>query len=274
MAILRYHVGSNGMEGMARNVAYPQSHRVIDLGPNNDRLEAIAEEIAIDRGRAIVEVACHMAAIRSLQSSAKLGANARITCVKASVQDTKARSGHQAAHLLPGQIKVNGRPVWLLANPRTADPSIRQAVTRLQLQTIAAFAETNVLPSAFNRADSQAERIAASSGVPGLKRLFAMTTEQMWKSCRVDSDHVPGIDRKAIFRMLGDYFTGASRVYAAACERKMNAWVKADHRGKSSSAERRELEARVLQAYHFSLKIGVAGNFVRRHVNLVYARYA
>lgn len=58
----------------------------------------------------------------------------------------------QAAHFLPGQVIINGRPVWDYAN----DPGTRGRIEFL-------FAEVEHLPAVFNQADSAAE----NKGQPG-----------------------------------------------------------------------------------------------------------
>jgi len=255
---------------MPRKFAYGSSRQTVDLGPGNERLEVVAQDVAIARGRVVVEVACHIAAIRSLQKDAKYGSGATVSCVKAKVQDTKGGSGHQAAHLLPGQIMIGGRPVWKCADGKLVDRFLRQDVLRLEYRTITAFAETKVLPAEFNRADSQAERIRAASGVLGLTHLFGQSMERLWKSARVDPGRPMCIDSKAVMSALNFYFTGATQVYAAACRQKRNAGATAGRQGKTTAEQRRELEARVLETYHSSLSLVSGGSFVRSHMGLMY----
>jgi hypothetical protein len=61
---------------------------------------------------------------------------------------------HQAAHFLPGRIRIGGRDVWKYA----ADP-----VTRSQFEFL--FAEVEHLPLPFNQADSAAEAKGESIGL-------------------------------------------------------------------------------------------------------------
>ena len=60
----------------------------------------------------------------------------------------------QAAHFLPGQIRVGGRPIWELVR----DPSTKGRVEFL-------FAEVEHLPLAFNQADTAAEAKGQAGGL-------------------------------------------------------------------------------------------------------------
>ncbi|MEZ6129022.1 MAG: hypothetical protein R3C59_10085 [Planctomycetaceae bacterium] len=255
---------------MAREYAYGSSRQSVDLGPGNERLEVVAQDVAMARGRVVVEVACHIAAIRSLQKEARYGSGATVSCVKAKVQDTKGGSGHQAAHLLPGQIMIGGQPVWLRADGKLVDHSLQQDVLRLEFRTITAFAETKVLPAAFNRADSQAERISAASGVLGLTHLFGQSMGRLWTTARTDPKRPMCIDQKAVMAALEFYFSSAKEVYAAACRQKRQAGAVAGRRGNPAAEDRRELEARVLETYHSSLSVVAGGGFIRSHMGLMY----
>jgi hypothetical protein len=60
----------------------------------------------------------------------------------------------QAAHFLPGQITIKGRPVWV----HTKDPG-----TRGQIEFL--FAEVEHLPAVFNQADTAAEANGRAEGL-------------------------------------------------------------------------------------------------------------
>jgi hypothetical protein len=70
----------------------------------------------------------------------------------------------QAAHFLPGQVRIGGRPVWEYAK----DPA-----TRGQIEFL--FAEVEHLPLIFNQADSAAEAKGQNSGL----------CAALAKSCRI-----------------------------------------------------------------------------------------
>lgn len=252
---------------MSRDRWLPKSTQVVDLGPNNIHLAPIAQEIAVDRARAVAEVMCHLAAIRSLQTGPN-GAMAIVTCEAATAQDTQAQFGQQAAHLLPGTIKVSNRDVWELADPNLF-PALQGQIVRLQAATQMSFGETNVLPACFNRADSQAEVMA---GGGGLKQLFGEVVGHLWANAVTDPSRPLAIDGEAIFEALRSWYHQVNAVYAEAAERKTNAWISADGAA-ATNTEERELEGRVLEQYAYSLGIQSAIGFVYQHANQVFSRY-
>ncbi len=63
---------------------------------------------------------------------------------------------HQAAHFLPGQLRIGGRNIWQFAT---------SAATRGQIEFL--FAEVEHLPVAFNQADTAAEAKGQSGGLCG-----------------------------------------------------------------------------------------------------------
>jgi hypothetical protein len=82
----------------------------------------------------------------------------------AKVQDSSAGTGEQAAHVLPGQILIDGKPPWSLA---TGD--------RMKVAWLARFMVTSPVPTAFNTADSAAEKA-------GLKEAFRNACEAAWNA--------------------------------------------------------------------------------------------
>ena len=252
---------------MSRDKWLPKSDLVIDLGPNNANLVPLAQDVALDRARAVSEVMCHLAAIRSLQGPG-YGANATVTCVAATVQDTTAQHGQQAAHLLPGMIKVNNVDVWELADP-SSNPGLQTQIARLHAATHMSFAETNILPAVFNRADSQAEVMA---GGRGLKQLFGEVVQHLWSNARTDSNRPLAIDTEVVFASLNSWFHRVNALYALAAERKTTAWVNADA-NQNATAEERAQEGMVLEQYAYSLGIQSATGFVYQHASQVFSRY-
>ena len=244
---------------MGREFAFPGTSSTIEFGAGG--LHAAAEEIIIARGECVAEVFFHMAAIRSLQPEPGAAA-APVTCSRAHVQDRSAAAGNQAAHLLPGQILVSGKPVWQLANPPTA--AARAQAWQASLRTQACFARTNNLPAIFNRADSQAEQMAAAAG-RGLKLQFADSVQLMWASSRVDAQRPFAVDRSAVLRGLGDWFTKVGGVYRAAARQKRLAAPSAGGRRQD-----RLDEAEVLQVYADSFSVAAdPSRFVRSHLGFI-----
>jgi hypothetical protein len=254
-------------EKEARTVAYTgisnPSPTITDLAP-------AAEDIAIARGECVAEALFHMAAIRSLQRLPKRQEAATVACPGAMLQDRMATEGKQAAHLLPGQITVDGQPVWALAAVPENGGFDHGEAERVSLRTQMCFARTNVLPALFNRADSQAERMAADTS-GGLKHLFAQTVRAMWSSARVDQERPLVIDRAAVLKSLGAWFVTVNHVYTTAAQLKQLSAARASD---ASTRQRRQDEAQVLSVYANSFKVAAnPSNFVRSHLGWIDSVY-
>jgi hypothetical protein len=240
-----------------REVAY---RGTANPSPGTVDLVPAAEDIAIARAECVAEVLFHIAAIRTLKE-----APAQVACPGASVQDRMASEGKQAAHLLPGRINIDGQAVWALALPADGDPNESER-NRLSLRTQMCFAKTNVLPALFNRADSQAEKMAAQAG-GGLKSLFGQTVHVLWHCARVNPELPFVIDRPAVMKALGGWCVAVNQVYANAARRKQLSAASAPD---AKTREQRQDEARVLSAYAGSLKIAAEpGRFVRSHLGWI-----
>jgi hypothetical protein len=238
--------------------------------PSTYDLEPVAEDIAIARGECVAEALFHMAAIRSLQSDTNTQAHANITCAGAMLQDRLATDGKQAAHLVPGQIKVHGQPVWALAVTQEGSGLDPARVQRVSLRTQMCFARTSVLPAHFNRADSQAEQMASEAG-GGLKHSFGETVRSMWSTARVDPAHPLLVDRAAVLRALGGWFTTVNRVYTAAAQLKQASAARASN---ADAKQRRQDEAQVLTVYANSFKVAAdPSRFVNRHLGWLDGMY-
>lgn len=253
---------------MSRITTNRHSTIKIVLGDNDEKLVPIAQDVAIARAATVCETMFHLAAIRSLQRSSDRGANALVECVGAHLQDRTAEGDHQAAHLLPGQIRVANRPIWELAATATTGVSASELVA-LEARTESCFAETWVLPAVFNRADSQAERMA---GNDGLKKLFGAAVQQMWRTARVDEAQPLVIDRLAAVAALQEWFRALNDCYERASERKRLAYVAALPRG-TARADDRDRERRILAAYADSLLIASVPRFISAHVQHLDAVY-
>ncbi len=275
---------------MSRVVLYGPSslRRTLRVGDLPDaNLVPFAEDVAIERGVAVCEACYHIAAIRSLHAERASAVHDAVRCVKGAVQDTTAQSDdelrQQAAHLLPGTITVGERPVWRLAEPPAARPRSRStdpraavarraalalAVDRVQLATEQIFAETTVLPAVFNRADSQAEIMAKSTKVRGLKLLFGDTVQRMWRAARVDASRPLAIDRDAVLTALTAWFAQISEVYEAASAEKQNRVASA-----GAKALERTQETRILAAYGNSFRVANPARFIASHAGWLAQRY-
>jgi hypothetical protein len=134
------------------------SHSQLERWKDQDVLRAksyalMANNHSLGRNGRVVRVLCQ---VSLLHGAGRFGSTGRtVTVSKAEFQNYKASAGHQAAHFLPGQLKVGGKNLSAYAgNPET----------RRGLDTI--FADVDSLPADFNKADSQAE-------ASGLCRAFA-----------------------------------------------------------------------------------------------------
>ena len=245
---------------MSRVTTNRQSTIRIVLGADGQKLVPIAQDVAIARAVAVCEVMFHVAAIRSLQHATAAGASALVECVTAHVQDRTAQGDHQAAHLLPGQIRVANQQVWQLASAGAAAVSASDLV-RLEARTESCFAATWVLPAVFNRADSQAERMA---GNDGLKKLFGTAVHLLWRTARVDAAQPLVIDRHAVITALQGWFRAVNDCYERAADRKRLAALAAlpVHAVK---ADERDRERRILATYADSLLVASVPRFVSAH---------
>jgi|GEM_PF-2024519 len=249
---------------MSREIKHGTTGITLDLERDTARLVALVEDAAIARGAAVSALMFHLAAIRSLHTLKPHGEHAAVMCVAARVQDRQGGDGYQAAHLVPGAIKVNGLDVWDLITPTSGQ------MLKLQLQTKEAFAETRVLPAAANRADSQAEGDGSPNSAIRLKTLFGSQVQLMWKSQRFVASRPLTVDRDGVLHALSGWFAGLNRAYESAAVLKRQAAALA---GDANARERRTLEASVLETYAQSFKIVNVARFVQKEIGAVYRRY-
>lgn len=147
---------------------------------------AAARSHSLGRDRRVGQVMCYLSLMRS---AGLVASSSLVTCTKAILQHyaSSRAEGRQAAHFLPGQLKINGRNPWnFLQDRRTAEG----------LKGL--FGDVEDLPADFNKADSAAE---AYRSVTGLKEAFAY-------SCRrVIQDPKPLQGRKINRALVRNAFT-------------------------------------------------------------------
>lgn len=225
-------------------------------------IRTAAEDIAIERGVCTAEAFFHIGAVRSLHPGL-IGST--LTCRGgAHVQDQRATTGAQAAHLLPGQILLSGQPIWAFAVAPPGSSTDADNLGRLSTRLQMCFAKTNYLPEHFNKADSQAEKMA---GGGGLKGIFAGAVRRMWDTMRVDAAHPLVIDRDNVIRAMGLWFSALNGVYRAAESRKRSAAVR-EHT--PAAQQRRTDEADVLAAYAETFQVAAnPARFVRSHLSWI-----
>ena len=132
-----------------------------------------------------------------------------IKVTRAEFQNYQAPEGMQAAHYLPGQLKIRGQ------NPSSL---VKEFATKVALDRL--FADVETLPANFNKADSQAER-------SGLCRAFAASAETV---IRAHHRAKGRIDRSVIDRAYGTWRVEARNAFAAARERKAEKYTMPDVR--------------------------------------------
>jgi hypothetical protein len=109
----------------------------------------------------------------------------------------------QAAHYLPGQVRIGGRPVWEFANNHA---------TRGQIEFL--FAEVEHLPLMFNQADSAAEAKGQTSGL----------CAALAKSCRSmlapGAANLPAVQLPGLEAAYKEWHTGAIAALTSAIASK------------------------------------------------------
>ncbi len=114
---------------------------------------------SLGRNGRVVQVLCYLSLMRS--HGTPWGADAKCSVSAAIFQNYKASRGQQAAHYLPGQLKIQGKRVSHYAT----DPSTKRRLDCL-------FGDVDSLPANFNKADSEAES-------KGLCRALASSAQAM-----------------------------------------------------------------------------------------------
>jgi len=207
----------------------------------NDIAKAIGHSNS--RNYRVVQVASFFSLIRN---SAPNVASAAVMIEKAHTQMFRSPDGYQAAHYLPGQLRIQSELPWLLL-PTTA--------AREQLQYL--FADVEHLPAAFNKADSAAE-------AKGLCETFRAVGETILR------DPIPPrkgtINRNLVRRIYDDlWVAGASKSYSDAFAQKSMVSevppLERDQEGnllniyeRSTADWSREEEAQILLRYREALR--------------------
>lgn len=164
---------------------------------------AAARSHSLGRDRRVGQVMCYLSLMRS---AGLIERYATVTCTKAIRQHfTSSRAqGKQAAHYLPGQLRINGRYPWeFIVDWRTAQ----------ELEGF--FGDVEDLPADFNKADSAAE---AYSTVEGIKQSLA-------QSCKIvvrDPQPAEGnrVNRVMVRHAYNDWIVRSRGAYRKAIAQK------------------------------------------------------
>ena len=205
-----------------------------------------ATEHSTFRNDRVVRVMCYIGILRGL---GHIRDNARVDCIAAQRQHFSSPDGHQAAHYLPGQIRIDGVYPWnLIKDPRT----------RIQFESL--FADVEHLPADFNKADSAAEAC-------GLKDAFARTCQAL--ILRVNQLSGGGLDHRAIREVYqGTWHPAAEQAFRVAMQQKSSLphlavlqkdeWgniLNLEERGNATAAEWRiEEQINILRHYLSSMQ--------------------
>lgn len=254
-----------------RSFSYSQSDLVVDLKDwvddgrggrtldRHGRLEAVAQDIAIARAEAVSKAMMLFASARiwlgrswtessiaagpaRLQKTSALSVDAALGSGLANAALTAESFRQEAAHLLPGNLLINGHNSWDLIERDVKLPD----AFRLSGELMEAFADTSSLPACFNKADSEAE-----NGKPGLKVEFATAIRTMGHLLGEKASSVSHL-HGAIQAGLKVWFESSHAIYRDAAARKLGRSKMATKEEKRSA---RYLESRVLAEYSRSLLV-------------------
>jgi hypothetical protein len=191
---------------MGRVKAGPEHTKHALVGKMVERFNsdlATARAHSLGRDRRVGQVMCYLSLMRS---TGLVDQTAIVTCVKAKLQhfSSSRAEGKQAAHYLPGQLKINAHLPWHFIGERSTAEALKGM-----------FGDVEDLPADFNKADSAAE---AYRSVDGLKNAFA-------QSCKivVHDPKPPGgnkINRSNVRRAFQDWVSRSRLAYRNALDKK------------------------------------------------------
>jgi len=165
------------------------------------------------------------------QLPALRGSKQEVSAVGAMLQDRRAGAEDvAAAHVLPCQLLIGGRPPWQIALPEP-----------LRLAFAARFCATVALPVPFNRADSEAE-------AAGLAATFLRAARQAWDWKPVGSVPASAVIGAQLQQLAATLVSGARAAFAAGAAQKRARDAAGDPLDSGRSDERL-VEALLLDAY-------------------------
>lgn len=194
--------------GPPRTIDSPEAFATRALVHARDRMLTACEAIAM---------------IGSLAAQWKKPWTPNLSLVRAAIQDGSAGAGEQAAHVLPGQVLIDGKKPWSVVR---GDRAIAAFIARFEV--------TAAVPTAFNVADSQAEKA-------GLKSAFLRACEAAWTRVAAgDRDLTP---------VFASFLDDATRAFEKAKLSKDKRSESATRRGDGSASDERDYESLILRVY-------------------------
>jgi len=193
---------------MARKQVSSEHTMHAEVGKMIERFQsdlAAARSHSLGRDRRVGQVICYLSLMRS---AGLIVQSATVTCTGAARQHfTSSRAeGKQAAHYLPGQLRINGHLPWIyIGNWRTAK----------KLEGL--FGDVEDLPADFNKADSAAE---AYRSVEGLKQSFAQSCKIVIQNARSAEAEGNRINKILVRRAYHDWVVRSRRAYRNAVAKK------------------------------------------------------
>jgi hypothetical protein len=163
----------------------------------------LAQTHAVGRNRRVGAVLCYLSLMKSRDLVPK-GAKARV--VGAKVQDFKSADGYEAAHYLPGQLKIS------IPGKGDIEPwnLVKNVATASEIASL--FSAVQNLPSNFNKADSYLEMHAK----PSLKLVLAEVSgvilrEPSLPAGKTNVDSVRGAYKQWIHQSMLSYRAAINR---------------------------------------------------------------
>jgi hypothetical protein len=153
----------------------------------------------------------------------------------AQIQDATAGSGEEAAHVLVGQLLIDGKPPWAFVRNESE-----------KVAWLARFMVTSAVPAPFNVADSAAERA-------GLKEAFRQACETAWRNTAASKG------TRSLTSVYALFLEAADQAFQRAELGKQSKQVAAATKNAAASDER-FVESLILRAYRLHSVTAAAAN--------------
>lgn len=167
---------------------------------------ALAADHAIGRNRRVGQCLVMLALMRA---RGRVPPKTRCRVVGAQLQDFSSVAGNEAAHYMPGQLRL------VLPGQGDVEPWSLLDDTRSRDAMATLFSRVQDLPANFNKADSYAEKYA----VPPLKGVFEAACQQVMDAAAPK----PGVaNLPAVHSAYGHWIAQSIQAYRSAINRKID----------------------------------------------------